>query len=92
MKKAMRNIEKWKKEMSKIIETKSSLKDLHGPEGIPPTLVGDEVVVTGGAKCVVVSQGVVGPPESRGHIVGEDHINGVVTSSQQQEDNSTEGG
>ena len=65
---------------------------MYRPEGIPPTLVGDEVVVTGGAKCVVVSQSVVGPPQACGHIVGEDHINGVVTSGQQQEDNSTEGG
>ena len=62
------------------------------PEGIPPTLVGNEVVVTVGAKCVVVRQGVVGPPQSCGHIVGQDHVNGVVTSSQQQEDNSTQGG
>ena len=50
------------------------------PEGVPPALVGDEVVVPGGAEGVVVGEGVVAPPEPGSDVVGEDHVNGVVTS------------
>ena len=59
---------------------------------MPPAFVGDEVVVPSGAESVVVGDCVVAPPESGGDVVGEDHVNGVVTSGQQQEDHSAEGG
>lgn len=39
-----------------------------------------------------MGQGVVGPPQASGHVVGEDHVDGVVTSGQEKEDNSAQGG
>lgn len=38
---------------------------------------------------LVVCEGVVDPPDPRGHVVGEDAVHAVVTSSNQQENNST---
>ena len=56
---------------------------------MPPTLVGQKVVVPWCAEGGVVGQGVVNPPDTRGHKVGEDHINGVVTPPQEEKDDTT---
>ena len=43
-------------------------------------------MVAAGAEAGVVRQGVVDPPDARGHEVGEDHVDGVVTAGDQEED------
>lgn len=45
-------------------------------------------MVPGCAEGGVVGEGVVYPPDSGGHEVGQEHINGVVTPAQEQEDHS----
>ena len=58
------------------------------PEGVPPALVGEQVVIPGGAQGGVVGQGVVNPPDPGGHEVSQDDVNGVVTPSQEEEDDT----
>ena len=58
------------------------------PEGVPPALVGEQVVVPGGAQGGVVGQGVVNPPDPGGHEVSQDDVNGVVTPSKEEEDDT----
>ena len=43
-------------------------------------------MVAAGAEAGVVRQGVVDPPDPRGHEVGEDHVDGVVAAGDQEED------
>ena len=43
-------------------------------------------MVAAGAEAGVVRQGVVDPPDARGHEVGEDHVDGVVAAGDQEED------
>ena len=40
------------------------------PEDMPPAHVVQEVVLSPGLELLVVSQGVVDPPDTRGHVVG----------------------
>ena len=62
----------------------------NSPESIPPALIGHHVVLAPGSEVFVVRQSVVAPPYSRGHVVSQDHINGVVTPGQEQEHHSTQ--
>lgn len=55
---------------------------------MPPTFVGEQVVVPGGAEGGVVGQGVIYPPDPGRHKVRQDDINGVVTPPQEEEDNA----
>lgn len=55
---------------------------------MPPALIGEQVVVPGGAQGGVVGQGVVNPPDPGGHEVRQDHVNGVVTPAKEEEDDT----
>ena len=61
------------------------------PEGIPPALVGDEVVFSPRAEAAGVGEGVVDPPQPRGQEVGQQDVYGVVTAAYQQEDRAAHG-
>ena len=61
------------------------------PEGIPPALVGDEVVFSPRAEAAGVGEGVVDPPQPRGQEISQQNIYGVVTAAYQQEDRAAHG-
>jgi len=60
-------------------------KSEHGP----PAEIGEEVVGTGFLQAVVVRQRVVHPPETRGDIVGQQHVNCIMTPCKKEEYDTT---
>lgn len=61
-------------------------------EDMPPAHVVQKVVLAPGLELLVVCQGVVQPPDTGGHVVGQEHVYRVVAPRQQQEDHPAEGG
>jgi len=59
---------------------------------MPPAHIVKKVVLPPGLQLLVMSEGVVQPPDTAGHIVGKNHVYRVVPPRQQQEDNSAQGG
>ena len=62
------------------------------PEGIPPALVGEEIMFSRRPHALVVCESVVDPPDTSGHVVRNDTVHAVVTTPNQQEDHSTHRG
>ena len=65
------------------------IKVKNSPKYDPPPDFGQKVVLAPPLEGLVVSQGVVEPPQPGGDPVRDHHVDTVVTASQQKEDHAS---